>query len=149
MVSAHAPTQMVESIRASGSMESIRVLGYYQTLQGRSLLGCFGPGGNGGGDPSYRRTVELMGFGMGIGLREVSTLVTRMGTLTLDSLIRIFRSMGMGSINSRITQIVKVSFTMINLSVGLYTIGMAKDTKGRHVITSVMAMEPTTTMMEE
>ena len=117
MGSVHAHTRMAESIKGSGSMESMKVLGSYPIPQGRSSLECFAVGGNGEGDPSYRRTVGLMGFGTEIGLREVCILAMKMGILTLDLSMRISRSTGMVSISSRITQTVKASFKTMNSSV--------------------------------
>lgn len=149
MGSVHAHTQMAESIKGSGSMGSMRVLGSYPIPRGRSSLECFAVGGNGEGDPSYRRTVGLMGFGTEIGLREVCILAMRMVILTLDLSMRISRSMGTVSINSRITQTVRASFKTMNSSVVQYTTETVRDTKDRRVITSGMVAASTTTMMEE
>lgn len=41
MGSAHAHTLMVGSMKDSGLMESMKVLGYYRILLERSLLECF------------------------------------------------------------------------------------------------------------
>ncbi len=106
---------MVESMRDNGSMGSMKALGYYRILRGRSLLASLGVGRNGEGELFYLRIVGLMAFGMGIGLTVVCILIIKMGILIWGLSIRIFRSMETGSINSRIMLIAKASFEMMNL----------------------------------